>query len=398
MMRPFAIGASELRRRIVRGALRPLYRIVEGHPARLREWAAADIHRVLVCRPNHRLGNLVLLTPLLCELQRMLPDAAVDIVLAGRHGAELFAGFGNVARIYTLSDRVVRHPLATVRTVLAIRQAHYDFAIDPCASSQSGRLLAAVAGARFTLDARRQRTESCPPSHGPLAAAPTHMAQWPVYWLRRSLAGAPEDGDPGFPLLDIQLAPNERAAARTTLAELLCAAGGDPDRPVLGVFANATGVKRYSADWWRRFLDELRRQHADARVVEVAPPNGRRRLDGAGPSFASPNLREVAALIANMTWFVSADCGVMHLASAAGVPTCGLFSVTDPRTYAPYGHASQALDTCGQTPEVVAQRVHRWMETVRTINAPAEERSAQTTAHGGASIAPAPHRANGAIE
>lgn len=223
------------------------------------------------------------------------------------------------------------------------------------------------------------------------------MAQWPVYWLRRRLAGAPEDGDPGFPLLDIRLASNERETARAALAKLPGAGRGDPDRPILGVFANATGAKRYSADWWRRFLDELRKQHADARIVEIAPPNGRRRLDAAGPSFASPNLREVAALIANMTWFVSADCGVMHLASAAGVPTCGLFSVTDPRTYAPYGRASQALDTRGQTPEVVAQRVHRWMETVRAIHAPADERSAQTAAQGGASVGPAPPRARGAI-
>ncbi len=390
MMRPFAIGASELRRRIVRGALRPLYRVAEGHRGQSRELSEADIHRVLVCRPNHRLGNLVLLTPLLGELQRMLPGAAVDIVLAGRHGAELFAGFGNIARVYTLSDRMVRHPLATVRTVFAIRHAHYDIVIDPCASSQSGHLLAAMAGAGCVLDGRRQRTKACPASGGPIAAAPTHMAQWPVYWLRRSLARSPDNADPEFPLLDVRLAPGERAAARATLAKLLSADSEELDRPILGVFANATGAKRYSADWWRRFLDELGKQRADTPVVEIAPPNGRRRLGGAGTSFASPNLREVAALIANMTWFVSADCGVMHLASAVAVPTCGLFSVTDARTYAPYGHGSQALDTRGQTPEVVAQRVRRWMEMVRVVNDPADHRSVPATANGGTSIGPAP--------
>ncbi|RZJ31083.1 MAG: lipopolysaccharide heptosyltransferase family protein, partial [Flavobacterium sp.] len=34
----------------------------------------ATIKQVLVCRPNHRLGNLLLITPLLDELSTIFPD------------------------------------------------------------------------------------------------------------------------------------------------------------------------------------------------------------------------------------------------------------------------------------------------------------------------------------
>ena len=44
------------------------------------------------------------------------------------------------------------------------------------------------------------------------------------------------------------------------------------------------------------------------------------------------------------------DAGVMHLAVASGVPTAGLFSITDLATYAPCGSGHFALDTRGQTP------------------------------------------------
>jgi len=341
---------SELRRRIVRRAMRLLIRAGDTHLTQPRDLSGSNIHRILICRPNHRLGNLLLLTPLVAEIQRLFPDADVDIVLAGEHVTELFQAFPNVRHIHNLSRRMVRHPIALVRTAVRLRRARYDLAIDPCETSQSSRLLVAVAKPKYAIGAPRSlsATGSVPER---TEQTPTHMAQWPVYQFRRAVNA--QSPGPEFPALDILLSEQERLRARTRLARVIHADDPSHFQRTIGVFAAATGAKGYDVDWWQRFVRTVGARHPDAAIVEIVPADGQPRL--ALPFFGSPSPREVAAVIANMTCFVSADCGVMHLASAAGVPTIGLFKASDPSKYAPYGHGSRALDTNGKSPEEIAE-------------------------------------------
>lgn len=350
---------SELRRRVIRRAMQPLFRASDTRLAPAADVTAMGVRRILICRPNHRLGNLLLLTPLVIELERIFPDARIDIVLAGAHGAELFRGFPGIGHIYSLSRRMVRHPVAVIRTVWQIRRARYDLALDPCEASQSGRLLVAMAGAGQVIGIPRGQSIAGTAASASMGRAPAHMAQWPVFLLRRTLARSSPEAGNDYPAMDIRLTQDERQGARRALERVLHAESGSSPRRIIGLFAEATGAKGYGKGWWERFICVVRERHPDAALVEIVPADGRPRL--ALPSFGSPSPRAVAAVIANMTCFVSADCGVMHLASAAGVPTLGLFSVSDALKYAPYGHGSQALETRGDTPEVVARRASQWM-------------------------------------
>lgn len=360
---------SELRRRTIRLAMQPLFHASDVRLTLTRDLSGQDIHRILICRPNHRLGNLLLVTPLVAEIQRLFPDAGIDIVLAGEHVAELFQTFPNVRHIYNLSRRMVRHPVELACTLARIRRARYDLAIDPCEASQSSRLLVALARPKYVVGIPRSRSSRAPvPSW--MERAPAHMAQWPVHLLRGTLGHQAPIPDREFPPLDIRLSEDERERARTVLAQLLHALGMRPGRAVMGVFAEATGAKSYGGDWWRRFIGEVRARHPGLAVVEIAPPDGHQRLAGF-PFFSSPSPREVAAVISNMTCFVSADCGVMHLASASGIPTIGLFSVTDASKYAPYGHGSQGLVTNGKSPEEVAQLASALMGSSIACDSPA---------------------------
>jgi ADP-heptose:LPS heptosyltransferase len=47
-------------------------------------------------------------------------------------------------------------------------------------------------------------------------------------------------------------------------------------------------------------------------------------------------LRQLASVQQHLRVFVSNDCGVMHLAVAAGTPTIGLFGPSQPRIWFPY--------------------------------------------------------------
>lgn len=371
------MNIQELRRRLLRGLSRRWFRATETRLRRSRNLPQSGVRRILVCRPNHRLGNLLLLTPLLVELQRVLPMAEVDIVLAGDRGAELFRTFPNVRHIYVLSRRMVRHPIATVRIVMRIRRARYDMAVDPCETSQSGRSLLAASKAAYMVGIpRRSDTDSS----GTVAEPPTpvHMAQWPVFLLRRALANDPSKLDNDYPSLTLQLSQDERQAARQTLDALLHVKDGSPAKIVIGLFADATGAKRYDEGWWERFIVAIHAQHPTCAIVEIAPPDGHSRLSARLPVFSSPSPREVVAVIANMTCFVSADCGVMHLASASGAPTIGLFSVTEMAMYRPYGPHDHAIHTRGKLPEDIARLASEIIKAVSSNGAGAPLQPAGT--------------------
>jgi ADP-heptose:LPS heptosyltransferase len=64
----------------------------------------------------------------------------------------------------------------------------------------------------------------------------------------------------------------------------------------------------------------------------------------------------MAAAISAVDCFISADCGIMHLAVAADVTTIGFFSVTDPERYGPYGGLSRSIGTLGEHVDEVANR------------------------------------------
>ena len=63
------------------------------------------------------------------------------------------------------------------------------------------------------------------------------------------------------------------------------------------------------------------------------------------PRYFDRDIRKVAAFFRNCALVVAGDSGIMHLASAAGVPVSGLFKMTNTRVYAPYNPESRAIDT-----------------------------------------------------
>src|SRR5690348_1379654 len=219
--------------------MQPLFHASNARLTSTMGLSRADIRRILICRPNHRLGNLLLLTPLLTEIQRLFPTAEVDIVVAGERVAELFQAFPNIKHIYGLSRRMIRHPVAVVRTALKIRRARYDLAVDPCEASQSGRLLLAVAGANYVIGVPRGRGVAGLEASTSAAQAPPHVAQWPVYLLRRVLASRSADRADDFPALDIRLSDDERQRAGPRLPRMAQAEAKPGSDFVIGVFSEA---------------------------------------------------------------------------------------------------------------------------------------------------------------
>lgn len=314
------------------------------------------ICRIAVVRSNHRLGNNLLLMPLLAVIEDVFPGAEVDVITGGHAPAVLFRGYGQVTAIHSFPARSYTSPLQVLSLYRLLRRRHYDLAIDPTPKSRSGRFLLASVQARYRLGYRWVNgRRSADLTHAvEVDAMPPHMAHMGVHLLQQALAGEP--GVPAaLPPMDLRLTSAELERGRGQLARLLrLAAPGDG--PVVALYGTASGRKTYSRDWWGSFLRRFRELEPTARLIEFVPHDGRPRFGGEIPAYFSSQPREMAAVCCAMSLFVTADCGVMHLASAARVRVLGLFKVTNAAMYTPYGNGSESIQVEDDAPTVAAER------------------------------------------
>ncbi len=312
------------------------------------------IHRILLCRATKTLGETLLLAPLLCELELRFPGAEVELVTRCVAATELFVGYPRLRRVHALPQPMFGAPLRLWRILRRLRAQRFDLAIDPYVLSHSDRLLVMLARSRLSLgfDSERKHGHLTHPAGVP--QTPQHAAQLPVYLLRHALgvAAAAE-----YPLLDLRLTAAERSAGADALTAVLTQAGST--RRALGVYAHASGVKRFERAWWADFLRVLQARFPQHAIVEILPMFGRSLLGDDHPGFYATNLRQLAGVLSQLDLFVSGDCGVMHLASASGARTAGIFVATDISGWNVYGPGRLTLDARGRAAADVAEEVAR---------------------------------------
>lgn len=352
----FFSGIEDVRRSLTARMMRGVFRAGSASGATLPR---TGIHRILICRSVHTLGDSLTLTPLLTELADVYPGAEVDIVSGCPVADALFDTFPTVHAVHRMPRHVAAHLLATARILHAMRRKHYDLVIDPDPQSQSGRLLALSAHATHSLGYVGPK-KSGTPTHGvAIPAGLRHKAMTPVYLLRSAMGEDPAARP--YPQPDMVLSDAEMECGRRTLARL--AAKNPPSEAGgarIGVFANATCNKLLACDWWQAFIEALEVTLPSCQIVEILPAFGKSMLADRFPCYYSSDIRKMAAVIADLDAFVSADCGVMHLSWATGTPTVGLFNVTDPAEWGPFGKQCSALSLDHSTPaETAIQAMQR---------------------------------------
>jgi heptosyltransferase-3 len=314
------------------------------------------IYRILVCRPNHRLGNTILLTPLITELEQIYKGAEIDIVTEGDIALEVFANYLSIKNIYCLPKRGFKHPISFLSMLFNIRKAHYDLIIDPCVGSNFSRTLTKFFKGKYKLGFNNQKKCSGLTHWLPDSMAPSHMAVRPIS-LVRWYTSIESYKSTDFPTQDVRLTDIERTQGQSIIRELLSDSHRHRADVVIGIFANATGTKRYPSEWWGDFIATLKDAFPNFGIVEIIPMHGRSMLESEWPGYYSTSIRRMAAVMAGVDLMISADCGVMHLAVASKVPTVGMFSVTDATVYAPYGPGNRPLLTQGLLATEAAQGV-----------------------------------------
>ncbi|MHA3789765.1 glycosyltransferase family 9 protein [Flavobacterium hauense] len=303
--------------------------------------AHVTMRRILISRPNHRLGNLLLITPLLQEIQNTFPNCKVDLFVKGGLAPILFENYSNVDRIITLPKKPFKELLKYIKVWINLKRYRYDMVINLDKDSSSGRLSTQFVTASSKIFG--EHIEELALKHDDYK----HMAKNPVYKFRYFLTMLGfEDKNLPVPLLDIKLTAEELVAGKKLLRELVPAG-----KKIISIFTYATGDKCYDENWWDNYYKKLQKAFPDYTIIEVLPVENISKIGFKAPSFYSKDVREIAALIANTSAFIGADSGIMHLAASSQAPVVGLFSVTNPEKYMPYGNGSIAIDTNSCTAE-----------------------------------------------
>ena len=345
MIRDFLSKANKHKRSVLTALTRNLETEVKAAPPGLD---IASIRRILIVRPNHRLGNTLMITPLVQEISNLLPCATVDLFVKGNTASVVFRNYANIGRLVALPKKHFSRLHQYLYSWLQLRSESYDMVINIDAGSSSGRMATAFAKGRFRINGNLPEQEA---AHFPDYA---HLAKKPVYNLRYFLSAAEHQAVTRLPIAvqDILLSEPELKRGREAVRKL-----AEDKARVIALFTHATGAKKHSTEFWERVYRRIQAEFPDHAIIEVLPVENISQLSFEAPCYYSAELRELASVIANCRLFIGADSGIMHLASASGIPVVGLFNVTSPQKYKPYGNGSHAFETGTGTDEALFQAI-----------------------------------------
>jgi ADP-heptose:LPS heptosyltransferase len=294
------------------------------------------LRRILVVRQDERLGNVLLITPLLEGLRRVLPKARIS-VLVSRRFAPVLQGNGDIDQLLTFDKRqLLKHPLRLAAFLKGLRRGSFDLAID-CGPvddvSLNNSLLTYLSGARWRVGHQRGNSHiflnlSVPRRNGERHETERHLD------LLRHLFGDIPAGPP-----KILLRPEERARA---VQRWRTWGLGDAERAV-AVHLGGRGDKQWGIERYRMLADRLVSQDGVKVILFWGPDEKEmvQRLDaGSRPGvIVSPLLavRDLAAQIEMCSVFVGNDTGPLHLASAVRTPTVAVFLQPNFNRYGPRG-------------------------------------------------------------
>lgn len=286
-----------------------------------------EINKVLICRPNHRLGNLLLTTPLIQEVQTTFPNAKIDLLIQGGLGPILFKNYKNIDSIIQLPKRPFKYPFKYLKSVISFKKKKYDIAINAVVNSSSGRLFTQFSNSKYKVIGEENDLEIQSEYKDY-----QHIAKHQVYTFRNFVTklGCKKNNEP-VASLNLKLSSSEIKQGKSTLNNII-----KNDKKTICLFTFATDDKCHSEDWWLPFYEALKNKYSTYNIIEVLPIENISMIQFKAPTFYSKEIREIGALIANTEVFIGADSGIMHLASASQTPTVGLFSRNNQIVYQPF--------------------------------------------------------------
>lgn len=310
-----------------------------------------EIKKILISRPNQRLGNLLLTTPLLQEVANTFPEAKIDIIVKGHYLPPIvFKNYNNIDKIIVLPRKPFKELIKYAGVWLSVRNKKYDLVINAVKGSSSGRLLTKMASAKYKIFGEFEHEKQVQHKDR------KHIAKNPIYNLRHYLSRIEykNNSTAKLPGLKLKLEEKEIEQGKKLLESIV-----ENNKDTIAIFTYATGEKCYSKEWWLDFYEHLKAEYENYNIVEVLPMENVSQINFEAPTFYSKDVREIGALISNTVLFIGADSGIMHLSSAVQTQTIGLFSCTNPVSYGTYDNGSISIETNGLNSKQILEKIKK---------------------------------------
>jgi heptosyltransferase-3 len=286
--------------------------------------------KILISRPNHRLGNQLLLTPLIEEVKKEFPNCKIHLVVNGNLSSILFSQDSCIENVFNLPKKPFNNIFKYISQSIRLLSTKYDIAIAADENSNSSKIFVKLSRAKFKIfDSGNNKI------HKPL-----HIAKIPVFNFQKLINPSQSLRDYNYSKLTIKLTHEEIEKGNLLIRRLF-----DNNKKTICIFTFATGNKCHSKEWWLPLYEELKNNFNDFNILEMLPIENVSQINFKSTHFYGKDLREIASIIENSVIFIGADSGMMHLSAATNTTTVGLFNVTNSKVYCPYSGKNQSIDT-----------------------------------------------------
>ena len=324
--------ANRAGRRIVNRVLDRLLPV----PPNIASDALTAVRRVLLVRPNFRIGNILLTTPMVLAARERFPDADLE-VLVGDTTVSVLAGLP-IDAVHSISRFHILFPWRFLALFNRLRRRQFDVAIAASAGSFSGGLYTFLSGAHYRIGIAG-RSDRFLNVRLPRVRVAHAYDNAPVF------ARALGVSCPDHPVYRVSDA--EDAEALRILRELGLMDNGTV-RPFLAVFIGGHLRKRSPQSLWFAVARELDRLGIAVAIFlgpeeATCAPRLRAALSPSVRIVSPQPLRIFAALLAKAGLLLTPDSGPMHLAAALQVPTIAVLQAKQSNFYRPRGANDQAL-------------------------------------------------------
>ncbi len=301
--------------------------------------ALHGISRIIVIRPNYRIGNAILSTAIIAPLQERFPGAQIDFLVTDKTAA-LFVNLP-VEDVVGMPRSAMRQPWLALSMVRELRAKRYDLAVQLAPSSLSGLLISTMVGARYVI------------------GKPKNDAAWYDIKVKDPIIHA-YDAGPAFSRAlgtagpvstQLVISNEEMTEALGQLQALGLQPGGDGRaESFVAVFVGGHADKICPLSFWLALIRDLN-ETGKRFVVFVGPeesvmiPHLQQALESLPQGVLCPPkpLRIFAAMLAQARLMVTPDSGPMHMAAALGVPVVTMVQTQKSLAFIPPGAGSQVV-------------------------------------------------------
>jgi len=303
-----------------------------------------------VVRQDSRLGNLVLMTPLIRGLKVSFPNADLSVLIS--------EGFEEVCEHNPYIDHIIVFqkkrarfsPLRYLWFIHDVRKKHFGLAIDVSDGrhfSLNNVLLTSLSGARYRLGYDREGAESFFNLLVPLPSENTHIAD-AMLGLAKYISPDLEE----FPLA-YYISECEREFAYDWLEKHSVKQFDS----FFVIHPGGRGKKQWGAENFSVLIDRISYE-IGVKIIVVGSREEDKIIDrirdlskGAFDVLQDVTIGQMAAVIECCDMFISGDTGPMHVSSSLDCPTVGIFTSSDFRIYGPRGkNARIVIGKDGQVP------------------------------------------------